>query len=96
MKIETKYNIGDSVYFIKTISIPTISKCPTCLGEGILKRVDGTEIDCPDCCGEKTYTGCGIFEERVLSGNISHIEITIDNRCNLEHTIETDILRNFV
>jgi hypothetical protein len=94
MNIETKYNIGDLVYFIRTISIPTIDKCRTCLGEGVLVRKDNSEIQCPVCNGEKTYSDgdSGIFEEKVFEGNISHIEVTIDNRCNMEHTIEIDIL----
>jgi len=91
MNIETKHDIGNTVYFIKTVSIPTIYQCNMCLGEGIIYRKDNSGIECPKCHGNKTYSDSGSIKEVVKKGIIDHIEINIDNKCNLEHKIEIDI-----
>jgi len=83
MNIEIKHEIGKTVYYIKQISVPTFNKCRVCSGEGVLYRKDGSDIICPECHGNKTYTNSGSIKEVVLKGIVDHIQLDIDVDTNI-------------
>ena len=73
--IEYKYARKQIVFYVDMVSVPTYHKCPTCLGEGQLKRVDDTFVYCPTCKGEKELTNGGAIKEVVKETKISMITI---------------------
>ncbi|MBQ3512543.1 MAG: hypothetical protein IJA32_01915 [Lachnospiraceae bacterium] len=56
MQIETKFNVGDTVYVCKNNSTKDLETCKICNGKGVI-TVKDESFCCPKCHGGKfTYT----------------------------------------
>jgi predicted RNA-binding Zn-ribbon protein involved in translation (DUF1610 family) len=83
MKIETKFNVGDTVYAIAHFSEEKFITCPTC--NGLLKiTINGKTFTCPDCYGhggEKIWLPkkWDIYNEEGMLAGYNHVnKIDID------------------
>ena len=79
MKIETKYNIGDIIYYPEPYfsDVP----CPICEGSGEIEYIKGDytkEILCPCCEGDKVQDHSIISHIYTKKGKIREIVITED------------------
>jgi len=87
--IELKFLVGEEVYYVGQKSTPHYHKCPSCLGEGKLFRVDKSPITCPKCKGEKEITDGGSIMPTIEKDIIREIRITIDeDGANFEYDLD--------
>lgn len=49
MNIETKFDLGDTVYLIRFHAVRTPKPCPDCDGAGKLTLQDGRQLSCRPC-----------------------------------------------
>jgi hypothetical protein len=49
MVINTKFNLGDKVWGIQTLTKQEFSKCKACNGKGKIDLLDGDTYSCPKC-----------------------------------------------
>jgi DnaJ-class molecular chaperone len=88
--IEIDFKINEKVFFIKLEKTPDEKECPTCLGEGLLVRLNSTKIKCPTCHGKKTISESGSLKNVVKSGKLERMnfEIGLDGEYKT-YTVET-------
>lgn len=72
MKIESKYNIGDKVRFIRERRGEVWHDCEFCGGSGEAIDYMGRTVECPDCEGSGGYWDSEYVEE-TAEGTISSI-----------------------
>lgn len=53
MKLESKYNIGDTVYPIQRANVKTWKPCSFCGAEGRIKGQNNNYRSCPECYNHK-------------------------------------------
>ena len=71
MKIETKFDLGDSIYFVGYYGKIGV-KCPCCNGVGVIVGCDNSEYICPKC-NESGTIGDGPQEKGIFRGLIKDI-----------------------
>lgn len=75
MKFNTKFNLGDLVYYVYSFSKSITFYCPTCNGEGQI-TVKEKQYTCPECYGHKTKTNQESQKFQIAgAGKIGRIEI---------------------
>lgn len=90
-KLKPKFNRKQIVYWLKMESIPRITNCDMCSGDGVLlNNTTKALITCPKCNGKQTMSTSGSIKEIVCRGKIKKIIITIasDYNAKLEYEIE--------
>lgn len=71
--IKTKFNLGDTVYFIVRVRSPEVRiTCPECEGRGYLLTTTSIQKTCRYCNGNKTISEF-VFYEKVEKGEICSI-----------------------
>ena len=87
MKLETKYNFGDTVFQIWRDFGKKWIECPFCAGEGRIFGKNKSMIFCPECDGRK-----GKFEQTAIKWSVQKKltigEIRTKSRC--EHQQDSD------
>lgn len=107
MKIESKYNLGDKVKFIRERGKEVWHDCEFCGGSGEAIDYAGRTVDCPDCEGsggywdseyvEETLEGVieGISFDGFVCSKRTNIDVKYDIRAEkpfTEHIREKDII----
>ena len=79
-KINYRHEYGKTVYFTKSVSIPTYRPCPLCDGVGELESPEKkTKTVCPKCDGNKEITTSGSIKHIVFRGTVSSVVIVVNN-----------------
>lgn len=77
MQIETKFNIGDTVFCAETEWAPETSPCPDCIGErawkAFLPNGEEIKISCPTC--RVGYRTTGTIERYRVQGSVQELTI---------------------
>lgn len=80
MKIETKFDFGDTIYFIGQARRQTWIPCPLCDENGEIVVINGNTRRCPDCYGRRGKTEYGLHEWRISKGPVTIGQIRVDVR----------------
>ena len=86
MDIKTKYNLGDSVYYVVGCTDAMYEDCPACNGQGYIIQ-NGNRFNCTCCYGAKITKYKSIFNVRRSSIGQIDLEIREDK------TVESYMLK---
>lgn len=72
MKLESKFDLNDTVYTITRTSVPKTKTCTGCEGAGVIELKNGNKSGCPECHGRKI-----VLVPQPVQFNVQLVPLTI-------------------
>ncbi len=85
MKLESKFGLGDTVWFVHRDTKKYKEKCKTCDGGGRLNGMDDSILNCPLCFGKGFKWAWTPYAYRLSAPlTIGQVRVSVDRKRTLE------------